>query len=57
MRTMMMGSGSAAAATMAEADVVIRPGSAASDSWSSTREAGRTAAREALPQILALVHH
>ena len=61
MRTMMMGSGLAAAATIAEADVVIRPGSRGVGllefhQIDQAREAGRTAAREALPQILALVH-
>ena len=61
MRTMMMGSGLAAATTIAEADVVIRPGSRGVGllefhQIDQAREAGRTATREALPQILALVH-
>nr|WP_264078959.1 hypothetical protein [Mycobacterium szulgai] len=61
MRTMMMGSRSAAASTMAEADVVIRPGSRGVGllefhQIDQAREAGRVATREALPQILALLH-
>nr|WP_245850444.1 MFS transporter [Mycobacterium angelicum] len=61
MRTMMMGSRSAAASTMAEADVVIRPGSRGVGllefhQIDQAREAGRAATREALPQILALLH-
>jgi NTE family protein len=61
MRTMMMGSGLAATATMAQADVVIRPGSRGVGllefhQIDQAREAGRTATREALPQILALVN-
>jgi predicted acylesterase/phospholipase RssA len=61
MRTMMMGSGLAAATTIAEADVVIRPGSRGVGllefhQIDQAREAGRTATREALSQILALVH-
>jgi NTE family protein len=61
MRTMMMGSGLADAATMTEADVVIRPGSRGVGllefhQIDQAREAGRTATREALPQILALLH-
>jgi NTE family protein len=61
MRTMMIGSGMASAAMLAQADVAIMPDS--SDigylEWHQidrAREAGRIAAREALPQILALVH-
>ena len=58
---MMIGSGGAAAATMTKADVVIRPDSAGVGllefhQIDQAREAGRTAAREALPQILALLH-
>ena len=60
MRTMMMGSGLAATATSAQADVVIRPGNRGVGllefhQIDQAREAGRTAVREALPQILALV--
>lgn len=60
-RTMMMGSGLAAAATLAQADVVIRPstrgvGLLEFHQIDQAREAGRAAAREALPQILALAH-
>lgn len=61
MRTMMMGSGLAAATTIAEADVMIRPGSRGVGllefhQIDQAREAGRTATREALPPILAVVH-
>jgi NTE family protein len=61
MRTMMMGSGTAAAATQAHADVVIRPGTRGVGllefhQIDQAREAGRTATREALPQILTLLH-
>jgi predicted acylesterase/phospholipase RssA len=60
-RTMMMGSGLAAATTLAQADVVIRPstrgvGLLEFHQIDQAREAGRVAAREALPQILALAH-
>ncbi|WP_096291109.1 MFS transporter [Mycobacterium ahvazicum] len=60
-RTMMMGSGLAAAETLAQADVVIRPstrgvGLLEFHQIDAAREAGRAAAREALPQILALAH-
>ncbi len=60
-RTMMIGSGGAAAATMTKADVVIRPDSRGVGllefhQIDQAREAGRAAAREALPQILALLH-
>ena len=46
---------------MTKADVVIRPDSAGVGllefhQIDQAREAGRTAAREALPQILALLH-
>jgi predicted acylesterase/phospholipase RssA len=61
MRTMMMGSDRAAAATMGDADVVIRPGSRGVGllefhQIDQAREAGRTATREALPEVLALLH-
>lgn len=61
MRTMMMGSGLAAAATMAKADVVIRPGSRGVGllefhQIDQAREAGRAATRDALPEILALLN-
>lgn len=60
-RTMMIGSGGAAAATMAKADVVIRPSSRGVGllefhQIDQAREFGRAATREALPQILALLH-
>jgi NTE family protein len=60
MRTMTMGSGMAAAATLAQADVVIRPdtrgvGLLEFHQIDHAREAGRTATREALPQIIALL--
>ena len=60
MRTMMMGSGLAAATTLAQADVVIRPstrgvGLLEFHQIDQAREAGRAAAREALPQILTLL--
>lgn len=60
-RTMMMGSGLAAATTLAQADVVIRPstrgvGLLEFHQIDAAREAGRAAAREELPQILALAH-
>jgi NTE family protein len=60
MRTMMTGSGMAAAATLARADVVIRPdtrgvGLLEFHQIDHAREAGRTATREALPQIIALL--
>jgi predicted acylesterase/phospholipase RssA len=60
-RTMTIGSGMATAAMLAQADVAIMPD--ASDigflefhQIDRAREAGRIAAREALPRILALVH-
>jgi predicted acylesterase/phospholipase RssA len=61
MRTMMMGSRVAATATMAKADVVIRPGSRGVGllefhQIDQAREAGRAATREVLPQILALLN-
>ena len=61
MRTMMMGSGMAAAATMSQADVVIRPntrgvGLLEFHQIDQARDAGRTATREALPHILELLH-
>ena len=60
MRTMMMGSGMAAASTLALADVVIRPnpsgvGLLEFHQIDPAREAGRVAAREALPRIMQLV--
>ena len=60
MRTMMMGSGLAAAATMAQADAVIRPSSRGVGllefhQIDQARESGRVATREVLPQILALL--
>ena len=60
-RTMTMGSGMAAAATLAQADIVIRPdtrgvGLLEFHQIDQARAAGRTATREALPQILALLH-
>jgi NTE family protein len=60
-RTMMMGSGLAAAATVAQADLVIRPstrgvGLLEFHQIDQAREAGRAAARAALPEILALAH-
>lgn len=60
-RTMTMGSGLAAASTLAQADIVIRPstrgvGLLEFHQIDQAREAGRAAAREALPQILALAH-
>lgn len=60
-RTMMMGSGLAAATTLAQADVVIRPstrgvGLLEFHQIDQARESGRAAAREALPDILALTH-
>ena len=62
MRTMMMGSGLAAATTLAQADVVIRPstrgvGLLEFHQIDQAREAGRAAAREALPQIMTLLQH
>jgi NTE family protein len=61
MRTMTMGSGMAAAATLAQADVVIRPdtrgvGLLEFHQIDQAREAGRTATREVLPQIVARLH-
>lgn len=61
MRTMTMGSGMAAAATLAQADVVIRPdtrgvGLLEFHQIDHAREAGRAATREVLPQIVALLH-
>jgi NTE family protein len=58
MRTMMMASGMAAAETLAQADVVIRPdtrgvGLLEFHQIDHARDAGRLAAREALPQIIA----
>jgi NTE family protein len=60
-RTMTIGSGMATAAMLEQADVAIMPD--ASDigflefhQIDRAREAGRIAAREAMPQILALVH-
>jgi NTE family protein len=60
MRTMMMGSGLAAATTLAQADAVIRPstrgvGLLEFHQIDQAREAGRAATREALPQILTLL--
>lgn len=61
MRTMTMGSGMAAATTLAQADVVIRPatrgvGLLEFHQIDQAREAGRAATRAALPQILARLH-
>jgi predicted acylesterase/phospholipase RssA len=60
MRTMMMGSGLAAATTLSQADAVIRPGTRGVGllefhQIDQAREAGRVATREALPQIMALL--
>lgn len=60
MRTMMMGSGLAAATTLGQADAVIRPGTRGVGllefhQIDQAREAGRAATREALPQILTLL--
>jgi predicted acylesterase/phospholipase RssA/CRP-like cAMP-binding protein len=60
MRTMMMGSGLAAATTLSEADAVIRPstrgvGLLEFHQIDQAREAGRIATREALPEILAVL--
>jgi NTE family protein len=61
MRTMTIGSGMASAAVMARADLVIQPdtngiGFLEFHQIDRAREAGRIAAREALPQIIALAH-
>ena len=61
MRTMTIGSGMASAAMLAQADVAIMPdtsdiGYLEFHQIDRAREAGRIAAREALPRILALVH-
>ena len=60
-RTMTMGSGRAAEMTIGQADVVIRPdtrgvGLLEFHQIDAAREAGRIATREALPQILAVIH-
>ncbi len=60
-RTMTMGSGRAAEMTIGQADVVIRPdtrgvGLLEFHQIDAAREAGRIATREALPQILAVLH-
>lgn len=59
MRTMTIGSGMASAAAMAQADVVIQPDTSSIGflefhQIDRAREAGRMAAREALPQIMKL---
>jgi NTE family protein len=61
MRTMMMAGDLAATAALAQADVVIRPdtrgvGLLEFHQIDHAREAGRTATRQALPQILALLN-
>ncbi|SPM36873.1 transmembrane transport protein [Mycobacterium rhizamassiliense] len=60
MRTMMMGSGLAAATTLSQADAVIRPstrgvGLLEFHQIDQAREAGRIATRDALPEILAVL--
>lgn len=60
MRTMMMGSGLAAATTLSQADAVIRPstrgvGLLEFHQIDQAREAGRIATRDALPQIVAVL--
>jgi predicted acylesterase/phospholipase RssA len=60
MRTMMMGSGLAAATTLSQADAVIRPstrgvGLLEFHQIDQAREAGRIATRDALPQIMAVL--
>jgi NTE family protein len=59
MRTMTIGSGMASAAAMAQADVVIQPDTSSVGflefhQIDRAREAGRIAAREALPQVMKL---
>jgi NTE family protein len=60
MRTMMMAGDLAATAALERADVVIRPdtrgvGLLEFHQIDQAREAGRTATRQALPQIIALL--
>ena len=61
MRTMTIGSGIAAESALAQADVVIQPntgdvGFLEFHQIDRAREAGRMAAREAMPQIMAVMH-
>ncbi|WP_082129405.1 MFS transporter [Mycobacterium haemophilum] len=61
MRTMTIGSGMASAAELAHADLAIRPdvsevGFLEFHQIDRAREAGRIAAREVMPQIMALAH-